>query len=144
MATIKDPGRIAEKWARVTPQRTQDYSEGIENPRQDWAGAAAASESSYKEAVTKAANSGQFGKGVRSAGTAKWQARARTKGPQRFAEGVQVAQPDYAAGFQPYAETIRATTLPPRYPKGDPRNLERTRVISQALNRRRTGAAGTT
>jgi len=140
MANIKPIDRIAEKWARVTPQRTQDYTDGIENPRTDWAGATAAAADTYKDAVTKAANSGQFAKGVRNAGTQKWQQRARQKGPQRFAEGVQIAQPDYQAGFAPYADVIKATTLPPRYAKGDPRNIDRVRVISSALARRRTGA----
>jgi hypothetical protein len=140
MADIKATDRIAEKWARVTPQRTQDYSEGIDNPRRDWAAASTAAADTYKTAVTQAANTGMYGKGVRAAGTAKWQARARAKGPQRFAEGVQIAQPDYQAGFQPYAEVIRSTTLPPRFAKGDPRNLDRVRAIATALSRRRTGA----
>lgn len=140
MANIKPTDQIAEKWARVTPQRTQDYTEGIDNPRADWAAASAAAADAYKDGVTKAANSGQYGRGVRAAGTQKWQTRARQKGPQRFSEGVQLAQADYQAGFQPYAETIRSTTLPPRYAKGDPRNIERVRAIDNALSRRRTGA----
>ncbi len=141
MADIKSTDRIAEKWARVTPQRTQDYTDGINSPRRDYAQAAVAAEGTYKDAVTKAANAGQYAKGVRAAGTAKWQNRARAKGPQRFSEGVQIAQPDYAAGFGPYAETIKATTLPQRFPKGDPRNLQRVTVIATALSRKRTGAS---
>ena len=41
--------------------------------------------------------------------------------------------PDYQAGVQPYLDTIAATTLPPRFTKGDPRNLDRVKIISQAL-----------
>ena len=45
-------------------------------------------------------------------------------------------------GFQPYADTIRSTTLPPRFPKGDPRNLERTKAIATALfNKKQSGVA---
>jgi hypothetical protein len=141
MADIKNTDRIAEKWARVTPQRTQDYTDGIEAPRRDWAAATSAAADTYREGVTKAASSGMFAKGVRAAGTPKWQSRSRAKGPQRFSEGVQIAQPDYQAGFQPFADTIRATTLPPRFPKGDPRNLKRVEVIATALARKRSGAS---
>ena len=141
MADIKDPARIAAKWARVTPQRSTDYAEGIETPRRDWAGASAAAADTYRDGVTKAAQSGQYVKGIRAAGSERWQRRARAKGPQRFSEGVQLSEPDYAQGFEPYAATIRATTLPPRFPKGDPRNLARVTAIATALNRRRTGAA---
>ena len=36
MAEIKSMAAIAEKWTRVTPQRTEDYKKGIESPRRDW------------------------------------------------------------------------------------------------------------
>lgn len=141
MAQIKSTDRIAEKWARVTPQRTQDYTDGINNPRRDWAAATAGAGDAYRDGVQKAVTGGQFARGVQKAGTAKWQSRAQQKGSTRFAEGVQIAQPDYASGFAPFAETIKSTTLPPRYAKGDPRNLERVKVIATALSRKRTGAS---
>ena len=28
--------KIAEKWARVTPDRTQDYEDGVRSPSKDW------------------------------------------------------------------------------------------------------------
>ena len=87
MADIKSTDRIAEKWARVTPQRTQDYTEGIESPRRPWAEATAAAEETYKAGVTQAANKGRFSKGVRATGNEGWQRKTRDKGPQRFAEG---------------------------------------------------------
>lgn len=139
MAEIKDAGRIAEKWARVTPGRAQDYTEGIQNPRRDWAAASAAAEDSYKNGVITAANAGRYGKGVRAAGTDKWRERSISKGPQRFSEGVQLGQADYQAGFEPFAAVIRATSLPPRFPKGDPRNIERVRVMAAALHKKRVG-----
>ena len=133
MANIKNPSQIAEKWARVTPQRTEDYKQGVESPTKDWASATKAAEEAYKQGVTQAANQGRFGKGVAAAGTQKWQAKASTVGTDRWGSGVQVARSDYEAGFGPYAETIKSTSLPPRYPKGDPRNLERVSVIAKAL-----------
>jgi hypothetical protein len=140
MAKIKDPSAIAEKWARVTPQRQQDYTQGIENPRTPWAEATAAAEENYKQGVQQAATKGRFSKGVRARGNDGWQRATREKGPQRFAEGVSLAQPDYQAGFAPYAQTIASTTLPPRYPKGDPRNYARVQAIGNALSNKRSGA----
>jgi hypothetical protein len=52
---------------------------------------------------------------------------------------VQIAKDDYAKGFGPYANVIAATTLPPRYPKGDPRNIERVSAIAQALHQEKVG-----
>jgi len=141
MAEIKDVGRIASKWARVAPQRTQDYTEGVSQPRRDWAASAAAAQETHAAAMQKAATNKSYSRGVRAAGTAKWQQRALAKGPNRYAEGVGIAEADYRAGFAPYAEVIQRTTLPPRYPKGDPRNLDRIKVIATALHMKKQGAA---
>jgi hypothetical protein len=139
MAEIKSIGAIQEKWGRVTPQRSEDYALGIKNPKRDWATSAAASKETHKAAMTAAAANDSYAKGVAKAGTAKWQEKAIKKGPSRFSEGVMIAAGDYGAGFQPYADAIKATTLPPRYPAGDIRNLDRVKVISQALRKKKMG-----
>lgn len=139
MPAVKSTSSIAEKWARVTPQRAEDYKLGIMSPRTPWAQSAKAAEDRYKAGVTEAANRGAFGKGITAAGDAKWQQKSVTKGPGRFAEGVAISAPDYQAAVAPYLDTITATTLPPRFAKGDPRNVERVRVLASALRKRKTG-----
>lgn len=134
MPAIKSVADIARKYARVAPTRTEDYESGVRNPRVDWKTATAAAEPSYKEAVTRAATEGRFGKGVAAAGTEKWQKKAIDKGTQRWGPGVQIAQPDYEKAFAKYRDVIERTTLPPRYPKGDPRNIQRVAAIAKALS----------
>ena len=139
MAEIKTISAIQEKWGRVTPTRTEDYSIGVKNPKRDWAQAAVAAKESHKAAMLAAATADSYAKGISAAGTAKWQDKALKKGPSRFAEGVIVGAADYAAGFAPYADAIKATTLPPRYPRGDIRNIERVKTIAVALRKKKTG-----
>lgn len=139
MAEIKSITAIQEKWGRVTPQRSEDYALGIKNPKRDWAQAATSAKESHKAAMTQAATNDSYAKGVAKAGTAKWQEKATKKGPARFAEGVVVGASDYGTGFAPYAEVIKATTLPARFPKGDIRNLERVKAVSQALRKKKMG-----
>ncbi len=139
MAKIKTAAEIARKWARVTPQRVQDYKEGIEDPSVDWATATKNAEGNYDAGVQKAIQSKQFSKGVTKAGTEKWQKNALQKGPNRFAEGVAISEPEFQQGFEPFREVIAATQLPPRFPKGDPRNIERVKVIAEALRKRKVG-----
>ena len=55
------------------------------------------------------------------------------KGPSRFAEGVYIAGPDYEKGFQRFHDAIARTDLGPRFPKRDPRNLDRVKKIVDAL-----------
>jgi hypothetical protein len=139
MPAVKPGANVSAKWSRVSAQRTEDYTMGVAAPRTPWAAAAKAAEDRYKTGVADAANRGAFGRGVTAAGDARWQQKSQAKGPSRYAEGVQLSGPDYAAGVQPYLDTIAATNLPPRYPRGDPRNVERVRVMSAALRKRKTG-----
>lgn len=139
MAEIKSISAIQEKWGRVTPQRGEDYALGIKAPKRDWAQAATGAKESHKAAMVTAATNDSYAKGVAKAGTARWQAKAIAKGPSRFSEGVVMAAGDYGTAFGPYADTIKATTLPPRFPRGDIRNLDRVKTISQALRKKKTG-----
>lgn len=138
MALIRSAAEIAEKYTRVTPTRTPDYEAGVKAPLKDWEAGAKAAEPAYKEGVMKAATEGRYGKGVAKVKTAKWQRKAVEVGTARYGPGVSAAGPDYQVGFEPYQRVIAGTTLPPRYPKGDPRNIERVRTIATALRAAKT------
>lgn len=133
MAGIRSIERIAKKWATVTPSRTEDYRAGIESPRKDWETATAAAEDSYQAGVTQGIAEKRFGKGVRAAGTEKWQKNAVDKGTQRWGPGVAMAESQFAAGFGPIRDAIERVTLPPRYARRDPRNLNRVKAIVDAV-----------
>lgn len=140
MAEIKSIGEIREKWCRVTPQRTEDYRKGIQNPKRDWADETTAARDNWKAGVDAAFTKGLFRKGVQKAGTKKWQEKAMAKGPGRWAEGVTLGCDDYSTGFAPYREAIARADLGPRYPRRDPRNLSRVKVIVDALVAAKVGA----
>jgi len=141
MPKIRDMSSISKKWAEVTPQRAPQYEAGIRSPRADWGQATAAANDTYKAAVIDAANKDRFKAGVLKAGTARWQKGAIDKGAARFGPGVQVAEPDYAAGFAPFRDAIERTALPPRYARRDPRNIERVRVMAAALAAAKVGGS---
>lgn len=134
MPNVRSASEVASKWGRVTPERAPDYEDGVRNPKKDWAQATKNAEDTYKQGVTAAISRGAFGKGVDKAGTSKWQKGAVEKGVDRFGPGVQVAQDDYEKGVSPYLDVIERTVLPPRYPKGDPRNIARVQAIAKALH----------
>lgn len=136
---IKSLSAISEKWGRVTPGRVEDYELGIKNPKRDWADETAAASKNWKAGIDAAAAKDLFRKGVESAGTSKWQKNALKKGPGRFSEGVYLGKDDYEKGFAPYREAISRTTLPPRFPKRDPRNLDRVRAVVEALVAEKVG-----
>lgn len=133
MAEIRPLSEIRDKWTRVTPGRTEDYKLGIKNPRRDWAEETEAAEGNWKAGIDQAAAKGLFGKGVKEAGTRKWSDKALAKGPGRFAEGVYLAGPDFEKGFARFHEAIARTDLGPRFPRRDPRNIDRVRKIVEAL-----------
>lgn len=133
MAEIKKLSAIKEKWTRVTPGRTEDYTLGIQNPKRDWETETVAAKTNWKTGIDSASAKGLFEKGVTAAGTKKWSEKALAKGPGRFAEGVYLAGDDFEAGFKPYRDAIEKVELSPRFPKRDPRNLQRVKDIVDAM-----------
>jgi hypothetical protein len=136
---VKSLSKVKEKWTRVTPQRAEDYQLGISSPRRDWGATAIAAKESHKAAMAAAGASDAYAKGIAKAGTAKWKAKALAKGPGRFSEGVMVGGDDYEKGVAPYLEALAAVVLPPRFPRRDPRNLQRVSVGNIALAKKKTG-----
>ena len=133
MPAIRDVAKIARKWAEVTPQRAGEYEAGVKDPIRDWGKNTVAANDAYKAGITAAAQKDLFRKGVEKAGTEKWKRKAAELGPRRFGEGVSIAQPDFEKGFAQYRDVIEKTVLPPRFAKGDPRNIDRVKVMAAAL-----------
>lgn len=134
MPATKSLQSVVDKWRRVTPGRTEDFIQGVKNPKTDWSQATSDAEDRYKAGVTKAAAAGSFAKGVNKAGSKKWQEKTLAKGQNRWAEGIAIADSDYAAGMSEVLATIERTDIGPRYAKGDPRNIDRVKKIAMALH----------
>lgn len=141
MPDIKPIGEIAKKWGDVTPGRSAYYKEGTERST-TWEERTSDAEGRYEEGVSEALGRKAFGKGVSKAGLSKWKEGVAKKGVTRWGPGVRVAVDDYAKGFAPFADTIRATTLPERYAKGDPRNYERVKAMGDALRAKKLAELG--
>jgi len=118
---------------------TTDYTEGVLSPRTPWSQAAAAAKEAWRAGITEAAGRDAYAKGVIKAGDAKWLKKAVELGSRRFTEGVSVATEDYKSGFTPYYDALSKLELPPRGPRGDPKNLDRVRAIVQTLRNVKTG-----
>ena len=131
MARVR-PGS-SERWKRRASASATDYESGVRNPRKDWARATADAEANFDSGIRQAVSEKRFSKGVAKAGTEKWRDKTLSKGVLRYPSGIADAEDDYARGVAPYLDAIEKVTLPPRGPKGDPRNLERVKAINNAL-----------
>lgn len=134
---VKSAADIAAKWARVSAQRDGDYKDGVSDPGVEWARNAAAAEDTYVAGVTEAAARGAFGKGINKAGDEKWRRKTTELGTQRWSPGIRAAVKDFEDGFAPFRDVLERLDLPPRAPRGDPRNLERVAAVARALSEAR-------
>lgn len=134
MPGVKSLDKIREKWKRVTGGAQAEYLAGVEDPRTDWATATAQAEPAYDKGIQQSVAQKRFGKGVKKAGTAKWQAMAILKGPHRWSEGTGVAENAYATGFQPYHAALGNIKYPPKGPKGDAQNIARVAIVAKTLH----------
>jgi hypothetical protein len=129
----------AKKWVRRTSNATEEFRDGVANPRTDWMTATLAAAPVQAKAVQAAIAAGSFSKGVQAAGSARWQQKSAGKGADRFGPGVADAESDYQRGVQPYLDVISNLTLPPRGPKGDPANIQRVVAVATALRNKKMG-----
>jgi len=131
MPKIRSGG--TDRWERRAMSATEDFVAGVQNPRTPWQEATVASAANQAAGIQQAITEKRFEKGVQKAGNSKWQSKTISKGTQRFAPGIQDAKSDYQTAMAPVLAKIESTTLPPRYPKGDPRNIARVSAIAQSL-----------
>ena len=134
MPAIKSLDKTAKVWAKRAAAAKDEYKDGVQNPRKDWESETLAAKDRYIEGLEASFANDSFAKGVDRAGTKKWQDRASKLGPGRYSEGVRNAEGDFRSGFAPFHSRIAATDLPPRGPKGSPENIERVRVMAEALH----------
>jgi len=136
---IKDTGSIAKKFVARASVAGPDYTQGVQAAGGDWESNTKASEDNYKAGVTAAASEGRFGRGVAAAGATKYVERASKLGAQRYPQGVAASEGDYAKGVQPHLDMMKSLDLPPRGPKGDPRNQQRAAVVAAANRKLKIG-----
>ena len=131
---------IANKWKTITPTRVADYEHGVRNPRADWMTEVAAAMPRWITAMQMQSTWRAYGQGIGNCGTTGWQTAAISKGIPRWGQGVTASGNKYQDGFGPYRDCIANLDLPPRGPAGAPQNLERVRIIAEALHNLKIGA----
>lgn len=140
MGNVRDAASSAEKWSRVSQGRTQDFTSGIQAPRRGWKEGATAAKASYIAGVQASLTKDAWGKGINRTTNEQVQQKAVTVGAARYAPGIAASVQVYQDRIQPYLQVISGLTLPPRGPRGDPRNLERVRIIATALRAKKEGS----
>jgi len=136
---VPDQARVAAKWQRRASNAGAEYTEGVKNTPRSWATNAKAAEGSWQAGVNEAITKKRYGKGIDTAGDAKWKSAAETKGSPRYGQGVQVAEQDYANGVGPYLSVIGGIDLPPRGAVGSEGNYARVAAIGRALRQAKMG-----
>lgn len=134
---VKDAAASAKKFSSRGAVAGPDYASGVANAGGRWQANAKAGAPNFAAGVQDAIANDRFSKGVDKAGAAKYQDRASTVGAQRFPAGIQAAEQTWATATAPYLQVIAGANLPPRGPKGDPRNQQRSQMIADLLRKKK-------
>jgi hypothetical protein len=134
---MKDTATIARKFVQRAQAAGSEYKTGVAGKGAKWQSNTAAAEDTYGQGVTAAVGRRAFSKGVAKAGAAKYETKASEIGATRYPQGVAGSEAAYASGFEPYAGVLKSVSLAPRAPKGSPQNLERVRVVTEALHNKK-------
>jgi hypothetical protein len=134
---VKDAQTASNKYVQRAQSAAPDYQKGVTGAGAAWQANTVAANDAYVQGVTAAAQAGRFAKGVQAAGGSKYETKASTVGAQRYPQGVATAGPAWQNATAPYLSTIAALNLPPRRPKGDPGNLARVQMVTDALRKKK-------
>ena len=126
--------RTVKKWLARARVARPDYEEGIKSPKEPWETKAIAAKETYKAAITAPDVPELFVRGIKRAGTARWQDMALKKGADRYTTGVELSQDYYRGQMADILGVIERITLPARAPRGDVRNLDRVKKIFEELH----------
>jgi|YNPMSStandDraft_2_1061718.scaffolds.fasta_scaffold35821_1 hypothetical protein len=124
----------AAKWRARASAAQSDYLEGIRRPRRTWREGATEAVDAWAAGIQQALADGRYARGLTPEAEQLWRQRVETVGAQRYSQGIQQSGDRYERNFAPYRQVIESLQLPPRGPSGDPRNLERVRVVAEALH----------
>ncbi len=133
----KSAAAIAAKFIRVTPDRVQEYEDGVRNPRRDWQKNAIDSEDNYQAALKASFTRNARVKGIQRVGTAGQMAATIEKGIPLWPERIRMAEEAMRNGMEWVVRAIESVKERPKYPKGDPRNLEIVKDLTQAIHKAR-------
>lgn len=136
---VADLAASAAKFGARGVAASGDYKTGVSGAGAEWSRRTGESEENWSQGVNAAIARGAFKKGVDKAGSEKYVRNATQIGAARYGQGVQAATGDWQKGFQPYAQRLASLELPPKGPKGDPRNYQRSQVVGQALRDAKVG-----
>lgn len=134
---VPSAAEVAEKWARITAQRSGDYKAGVTGAGSDWEKGATDAQAAFVAGVTSGNIGKMYAGGIKRAGSAKYERKATGVGADRFSGGVQAAVGDMQSGVDPFLATIAGIDLGKRGMRGDAMNLERVRKIDEALFKKR-------
>jgi hypothetical protein len=136
---VKDITKSATKFVSRAQVAGPDYTAGVQAAGTSQFDNAVAAAPNWAAGVTQAAANGTFVKGLQRVGPSKWTNNAVNKGAKNYPAGVANAQQAYVAGVTPFFQVLANLNLTQRYPRGDPRNQQRSVDVQQALYKARVG-----
>ncbi len=135
---IPSAASVAEKWARVTPGRSQDYVTRASASGAAWQDGTNNAEANYNAAVQEAIGRGAYGQGTAGKAGA-YTAGITDKGALRWGPGVAASRQKFEQRIARSLQALASVGLPPKLPRGNPGNLMRVAAVDEALHAAKMG-----
>lgn len=138
---MKTAAESAKKFVQNAGAAVEFYTKGAESTQKDQSAAAIAAKGAYAAGVQKGIARGAYEKGLSKSGKQGWLTGVKTKGANRFGEGVAASSDRYATESGKYDGARQAGSNLPRGPRGSAENYTRSSTVGKALNALRVGTS---
>lgn len=140
---VRSASDSAQRWVDRASTAGAEYESRAVAAANRWSTNAGNAQATWRAGVTGAGVDARYRSGITRAGAAKYSRKVTSVGSSRYAPGVTAAQQDYTDRITPYLALVAGLTLPARQPRGSAANIERVRMIANALSARRLGTVTT-
>lgn len=137
---VKDIAKSAAKYVARAGVAGPDYTAGVQGAGTTQFDNALAAAPNWAAGVQTAAANGAFAKGLNKVGPQKWITNAVNKGAKNYPAGVAQESGAYSSGVTPFFQVLANLNLTQRFPRGDPRNQQRSVDVQTALHKAKVGA----
>ncbi len=139
---VKQAVSLLQKYIDRATAATPTFTANVASSTKDQAALAVAQKTNWAAALSDPKTIARWVTKLTNAGTAKFKARVALVGDARYRSGVSAGGQAWAAGIQPFFDSLNGFDPGKKMPKGDPANSALSTAVQALLHAKKIALSG--